>query len=374
MPSLALTDLSVRSLSAPEKGQRTYWDSMLKGFGVRVSQGGTKSFVVMHGRNRELTTLGRYPAIRLKDARSVAKTVLAEQTLGKHRPATVQFSEALERFLKEKEYQVRPVTYHGYKRLLEHHWKPRFGQVDLVDIRSKDIHQRLDKLTKSPSEQAHALTALKIFLNWCEKREYLERSPAVQISRRKTVARARVLDDAEVVAVWNGADTYPFGAMVRLMLLTGLRRGEAASLHWDDLKDEAVSIPGERTKNGHPHSFPRTPLVASILESLPRTHAAFLFPARGKDTPFTGWSKSKIALDKSIEVEPWTLHDLRRTAATRWASLGTPPHVVERLLNHRSGTVSGVAAIYNRFSYWDEMREALEGWEEELQNYLGRCD
>jgi len=131
MPPLALTDLSVKGLSAPEAGQKTYWDSTLKGFGARVSQGGTKSFVVMHGRNRELTTLGRYPTIRLKDARSAAKTVLAERALGKHRSTAVKFSDALDRFLKEKERTVRSKTYRDYKRLLELHWKPRFGLLDL---------------------------------------------------------------------------------------------------------------------------------------------------------------------------------------------------------------------------------------------------
>jgi len=95
-----------------------------------------------------------------------------------------------------------------------------------------------------------------------------------------------------------------------------------------------------------------------------------LFPARGRDTPFNGWSKAKAALDKLAGVADWTLHDLRRTFATNMAQLGTPPHVVEKLLNHRTGTISGVAAIYNRYQFMDEMRQAIEKYDHHLAKLL----
>ena len=120
--------------------------------------------------------------------------------------------------------------------------------------------------------------------------------------------------------------------------------------------------------------FPIAALATSILASaLPKDGSTRLFPARGKsETPFNGWSKGKVALDKRANIAPWTLHDLRRTFATDLAALGTPPHVTEKLLNHVSGTVSGVAAIYNRHAYMDEMRAAIDAWEKRLSAILAQ--
>lgn len=92
-----------------------------------------------------------------------------------------------------------------------------------------------------------------------------------------------------------------------------------------------------------------------------------LFPARGKDTPFAGWSKAKPDFNKGCLVPHWTLHDLRRTCATNLAALGVPVHVTEKLLNHVSGTTSGIVAVYQRHAYMDEMREAIEAWEKRVK-------
>jgi integrase len=114
-------------------------------------------------------------------------------------------------------------------------------------------------------------------------------------------------------------------------------------------------------------------MVASMLSKLPEE--GYLFPARGTDGPFNGWSKCKVALDRAVisagcQVGAWTLHDLRRTFATNLAALGVPPHITERLLNHVTGTISGVAAIYNRHAYTDEMREAVSKWETQLSSLV----
>ena len=134
-------------------------------------------------------------------------------------------------------------------------------------------------------------------------------------------------------------------------------------------------MPASLTKNNREHIFPYGPLVATVLKAIPRT-SAYLFPAtklRRKGQPVTviaGWNGPKVALDKRCNISPWTLHDLRRTFATNLAALGTPIHVTEKLLNHISGTVSGVAAIYNRHAYLDEMRAAIEAWEKRLSYIL----
>lgn len=134
---------------------------------------------------------------------------------------------------------------------------------------------------------------------------------------------------------------------------------------WDELNltERVWTIPATRTKNHRPHSVPLTPAVIAIIEAVPAT-GGLLFPARGKpDQPYAGYTKGKAALDAAAGVTGWTIHDLRRTAATGMARLAVQPHVVERILNHVSGTFGGVAGVYNRFQYLPEMREALIAWE-----------
>ena len=121
------------------------------------------------------------------------------------------------------------------------------------------------------------------------------------------------------------------------------------------------------TKNGRPHTVPLCNAVLSILKAVPRLHERFVFPARGRSTTcFSGFGKCKERLDKELSIEPWRLHDLRRTAATGMAQLGVQPHIVECVLNHASGQLSGVAGIYNRFDYLNEKRDALARWSDRL--------
>ena len=144
-------------------------------------------------------------------------------------------------------------------------------------------------------------------------------------------------------------------------------------MRWDEIDwgNATWTIPGERTKNGRPHTVPLSPLAVAILKGLPKRDKV-VFLARGRSaTPYDGYSKAKPALDALAGITGWTLHDLRRTAATGMAKHGVPPHVVERILNHVSGTFGGVAGIYNRFAYADEMRAALTEWEKHISTIVG---
>ena len=168
---------------------------------------------------------------------------------------------------------------------------------------------------------------------------------------------------------------YPFGFIVMLLILTGQRRGEIAALKWSyiNVDDRTITLPAEATKNRRQHTFPFGQGVADILEGMPQL-GDYLFPAsrehvRGKPTTvFNGWPKAKAQLDAKLEnVEPWTLHDLRRTFSTGLAALGIAQVVVEKLLNHVSGgALSPIAQVYNRHSYMAEMRAAIEAWEDKL--------
>ena len=176
-----------------------------------------------------------------------------------------------------------------------------------------------------------------------------------------------MLSDDELKTIWTNAITvgYAFGPIVQFLMLTAQRRGEVAAMQWNDIDStKAVwTIPADRTKNGKPHAVPLSPSALALLATIPRMTSPFVFPARRKpNQPYSGYSKGKRELDAAADLHDWTLHDIRRTAATGMARLGIAPHVVERVLNHVSGTFSGVAGIYNRFRYEDEMRAALLAW------------
>lgn len=225
---------------------------------------------------------------------------------------------------------------------------------------------------------------LRRFFNWCTERGYLKDNP---ISGLKPPGQAkdrdRVLDDAEALEVWRAAEAMSgvFGPMVKLLLLTGQRLNEVAGMRWAEINTDRATwvLPSERTKNKREHEVPLTKTALDILAAIPRMSAdgkpsPLVFTTTGR-TPVSGFSRAKKTIDAAIldarqeqdpEAEPmphWTFHDLRRTVTTGLAKMGVHPHVADALLNHKSGTITGVAAVYNRHAYLDERRRALEAWE-----------
>jgi len=359
---VAFSDAGLRSLASPAKGQASYWDEKLPSFGLRVSQGGSKTFILK--RQNSFITIGRFGVLTLAEARTEAKRLLAEFTLGKVRPQSITYQQAVELFLDEKIKARRSRTVADYKRLLN-----RFNfKGQLADLTHQELQRRLKRFT-SQGEYNHLLVALKILCNWAIKRRYIEHNPTLGLSTHQRPTRARVLSNEELKAIWDACDG-TYGFIVKLLILTGQRRGEIAALHWEWIDEEArtISFPASITKNGRPHTIPFGPMAYAVLDGLGSDKLIFL--ARGKNTPFNGWSKAKTQLDTQSGANDWTLHDLRRTFATRLAEMAVAPHIIERLLNHISGTVSGVAAVYNRASYMEEMKAATQLWENKLQTLL----
>ena len=181
-----------------------------------------------------------------------------------------------------------------------------------------------------------------------------------------------MLTDPELVRVWAAAEMmgYPFGHIVQLLILTAQRRSEVTGMRWVelDLTKGVWTIPVERTKAGRTHELPLSQVSIKLLQALPKVHDNLVFPARGKDNPASGFSKWKHQLDALAGMSDWRVHDLRRTAASSLAQLKVPPHVIEKILNHTTGTLGGVAGIYNRFGYLSEMKDALDQW----ANHLAR--
>jgi integrase len=373
VPKIDLTDLSLRKLQPPLVGQTTYWDTTVPGFGVRLSQGGSKSFILMHGKCRERTTIGRVGIISLKDARDTARRILAENTLGKHRLARITFEKAIEVFLAECEQRNKPRTVGDYKRILNRHFLPKLRLEVMEDISRGSITKIIDSLADTPAEQNYAFRVIRLFMRTGVRRGQLSLSPCADMRLpARPASRDRVLTNTELRKVWQAAEG-TFGQIVKLLILTGQRRGEIAALKTDyiDMQSLTITLPGSVTKNGREHTFPYGRLAHEVLVSIPAHSRPFLLSAEGYDNSFNGFSKAKRELDKVCDISPWTLHDLRRTFATNLAQLGVAPYIVEKLLNHATGTISGVAAIYNRFQYLDEMRSVIELWEGKLRSLIG---
>lgn len=372
-----LSDVAIRA-AKPSPASFTIWDSAIKGFGLRVYPGGAKTFVVLIGPGRR-QSIGRYPLISLSDARTEARRILAEKTLGKVRPTYHAFDDARDAYLADCEKRLRPITVRLYRRHLTLHFP--FGRKSLGDITPREIVSRLNTLSDRPGEKAHAARIARTFFVWCASQHLLDRSPMETVARPAAgKARERVLDEDELKAVYSAAYKAQngFPRLICLLIHTGCRRGELTQLRWAHIAPDAITLPAEITKNKRSHTFPIGPRTQSLIASFPRIIGnPYVFPSsrkqvRGKpSTVMTGYSAAKRAFDKECGVTGWTLHDLRRTFSTGLASLGVAPHIIERLINHSTGVISGVSATYNRFAYMPEMREAVEKWEACLSRLTG---
>jgi integrase len=368
LPKLRLTEISVRNLAPPASGQETHWDASLPGFGIRLSAGGGATWIVMHGKDRRRLSVGKYPVVGIAKAREEAKKLLAEASLRKNASVSITVESLVAQFLKASEARNKPRTTADYCRLLHRHLVPQLGKRRVGDLRARDVSRLVDGLVDTPSEANHALTAIKAVLGFAHRHHYIENNPALSIPLPgKRNSRDRILSEHEIAVAWKAAMElgYPFGHIVKLCLLTGQRRGEIALMKWSyvDIKARLVTFPAEMVKNNRQHTFPYGDAVAAVLEEIAEV-SEYLFPAgKPNGLVFNGWAKQKAALDRLAPLPHWTLHDLRRTFSSQLAALGIPIHVTEKLLNHVSGTLSGVAGVYNRYSYAAEMRAAMEAYE-----------
>jgi integrase len=323
------------NLKPPEKGQKRIRDDLLPGFGVTVGKR-TKTFFVMYGnKERRIKTFGRYPDKKLKDAREEARQFL--ERVGDKKPVR-SVSELSEAFLADCETRLKPNSIHAYESVLKH----------APDILLEEANKETIEL-----KTAHEIKTYKAMFNWAIREEITDRNPFFHM---KVVfgKRDRVLSYDEIEMVW-AYDSPPYSDIVKLLLLSGQRVGQFGNFSMDWFEDRKIIFPAEVMKGGKPHEIPTTPLIRKYLDNFKQDN----------------WDRYKKRMDKSTGVTHWVLHDLRRTFATIHAEIGTPIHVVEALLNHTSGTISGVTAIYIRYQFFSEMRKALLLYERHLTKTLG---
>lgn len=385
---MEFTKDSIAALALPaDKSDLIQFDDDLPGFGIRLRAGGKRVWIVQYraqGRQRR-ETLGDVRRIDLKAARTSAKKRFAEVTLGgdpqkdkidaKAR-AAVTVGPLTERYLALKKPIVRANTYVADHRYLTNYWKPLHGlSVDRVDRRL--VAARLGEIVDEHgvTAAARARQSLSGFFSWLIGEGIAHENPVIGTNNpmAETRSRDRVLTDSELRTIWQACRDDDFGRIVRLLMLTAARRDEIGGLRRSELELERglLNIPGSRTKNHHALQLTLPPAAISILESVPRREGRdFVFGTSGG--AFSAWSYSTLAIGVRIAemrggpIAAWRIHDIRRTVATGMAELGVQPHIIEAVINHRSGHKAGVAGIYNRATYEPEIQRALALWADHL--------
>ncbi len=377
---MKLTQRRIESLKC-EDGQKDMlvFDDEQRGLGVRVTAAGSKTYLAQYatgGQKRRLP-LGSCTAISLAAAREAVQEIMGDVAKGKD-PAAERKAAALaakrealtlgaliEQWAKLHLADKRP----NYSAAAEGALRRSFARHLDAPAASLDraaVVRVLDELAKDGKAAMASATARygSALFGWAMRRGSLLANPFEDVPTAPAVRRDRVLSDDEIRRVWQATEgPGAFNAIVRALLLTGQRREEVSGLAWGELDPGLAvwTLPAARSKNGKPHVVPLSEEMQTLLRAQPRLEGNDLaFP--GEQGVFSGWSKSKERLDRRSGVSGWTLHDLRRTMATGLQRLGVRLEVTEAVLNHISGSRAGIVGVYQRHSWADEKRAALNAW------------
>lgn len=393
----------------PRAQQYFLWDRDLKGFGLRVSPGGVKSYVVqyrMGGRGFPVQryTIGKHGSPwTATAARDEARRLLSLVGLGQdpkeaeeqrvHEQLHSRFDQFAEQFLElygKREWATR--NYDNQKGYLDHWIIPVLGKKALGSIKRKDIAAVLDRAPASkPSLPRSLFVLLRRIFSWAVERGELEQSPLRGMKVPKAPPeRHHILAHDELIALAAYAPKLGmvWGNFIHMLLSTGQRLREVAEAEWSefDRKKRVWTIPRERTKNSREQVVPLNAGAMSALDEMAGIDGDGAWPRKGyvfshkEGRPISGFSRFKRRLDRGlmtatrIEFKPWRLHDLRRTVATNMQQLGVRFEVTEALLNHVSVTHSGVASVYHRHDWLEEKRVALEAWSSKLSELTHEWD
>lgn len=394
---MRLTGPNVAKLTLPaDRAEAIVFDDALPGFGIRLRAGGKRVWVAQYrlGAKQRRVTIGNVEAIGADKARILAKEILAKAQLGtdaqtekqdNRKRAAITFGSVVTNYLAAAQGRLKPRSYEEVERHFRQHWKP-FRELPIHQIDRASVATRLKAISteNGPFAANRARASLSALFGWAMREGIAEGNPVIGTNKATDeVSRDRVLSDAELALIWRFAGDGDYGRIIRLLILTGQRREEVGGVMRSEVQVAKAlwSLPRERTKNGLPHDVPLSAAALSIISSVPtQADRDYIFGSGAG--AFSGWSKSKIALDGRLTAEmtreakaasekpkpmpSWRLHDIRRTVATRMADLGVLPHVVEAILNHVSGHRAGVAGVYNRANYATEKRAALDLWAEHV--------
>jgi integrase len=378
-----LNEAAIKTLPIPDKGNRVHYyagavlqgQTAPRGFGVRVTAGGAKAFVINFrlGGKEHRYTIGQYPDWSALQAVREARTLRQRIDRGENPledrappPEVKTVAAVLDEFMARYARNLRSAS--EYQRTFDRLVKPAIGKVPVYELRRSDVVGMLDRIEdkNGPVMADRTLAYVRKAFNWQAARDDRFLPPIVKGMARtkpKERARDRVLADDEIRLIWPLLEG-TFGGLVKALLLTAQRRTEVAEMRRSEIDAEGIwAMPAERYKTKRVNFVPLSRAAIDIIEAQPAT-GDYVFLGRTKRTPFSGFGKGKAALDSVIAsanggqpLPNWTLHDLRRTAKTLMVRAGVRPDISERVLGH---VISGVEGVYDRHSYLDEKREAVE--------------
>jgi integrase len=375
MPRKNLTEEGVAKLKPPVAGQIDYFDALVPGLILRLGYGGAKTWLVRHylkragkdGKRVSIPTtakLGRYPILKVKEARDKARVFLADPVKAKAQADIGSFRDVAENFVKryvegEKKLRTRDEIVRLLTTLVYPHWEDK----PFREIKRGDVAELLDKIVdNNGSRQADkALAIIRKCMNWYAARHDDFVSPIVKGMGRYHAAdrkRKRIFADDEIRALWAACgDMATFGALLKVALLTAQRREKILTLRWDDIRGGVWTIPTATREKSNAGTLKLPQAVLDIIEAQPRIAGnPYVFGGRGTG-PFNNFSQRKEELDQKLpKMPPWVIHDLRRTARSLMSRASVRPDIAERVLGH---TIPGVEGVYDRHSYDAEKTDAL---------------
>jgi integrase len=381
-----LTDRTIRALKpAPAGKRRLVWDAQVPGLGLRVTDTGAKTFVLVirypGDPNPTPRALGTYGAMTLEAARTRGREWLVAISNGidpKVREAARRADslQAIADAYLKRESQLR--TINQRRAILERLVLPRFGARPIEDIRKGEIVALLDRIEdkNGPAMAQYTLATLRRLFTWHAGRSDDFRSPIVRGMGRVKPSeqrRQRVLDDDEIRALWRAAEATPgvFGYFVQFLLLTAVRRNEAAGMRRSEVVGDDWIIPPQRYKTNLELVIPLSSAAKAVLAKVPQISSSdFVFTTDGK-VPISGFSRFKQAFDQACGVSGWTLHDLRRTARSTMSRAGVPSDHAERALGH---VIGGIRSTYDRHAFYAEKKHAFAALADQLERILHKLE
>jgi integrase len=378
-PKKPLTDRSISHLPFAGLGKRRIvWDALVPGLGVRVTDRGVKSFVLVvrypGSANPAPRSLGTYGAITLEAARVKAREWLAliadgidpEQHLIQRREQSFQSISEQYLLRKARDHRSRDWVQSILGRLVY----PSLGARPITDISRSDIVRLLDGIEDDNGAvmATKTLSIISRVMNFHASRTDDFRSPIVKgMARGLGRARSRILTDDELRSIWN-VDYPVFGPLLKFILLTATRRSEAGHMTWAEIDNEGRwTIPAARYKTKIDHVIPLSKLALSVL---PDRRDGFVWSANGRQA-LGNYTKHKQAIDERSGVSGWVIHDLRRSARSLMSRAGVSEDHAERCLGH---VIPGVRGIYDRYEYLEEKRRAFEALAAQIDRIINPRD
>ena len=380
---LKFTDQWIKTLKGDEGVEQHFGDLTCKGLSLKLTKQGVKSFSYTFrlGAKTGRITLGHYPDVSLKEARDQVEELRKLVALGTDpRQAKAEnkqrqrntVEEMAGQFI-EKYAKVKNKSWRQAESNLRLHLLPALGAHPVASVRRRDIHDILDRLIAEGKGTTanRALAHIKKFFGWLVERDHLEHSPADHIKKPfNERPRERALTDSEIRAIWRASKalSWPYRAWVMLSLLCGQREAETASIRRSQIEGANWLLATTDTKNKRQSVIPLSRQAEALVGDLTKGEGEYLLSTgRVGDQPINGFSKLKAQLDQLSGVKEWRLHDLRAAVATNLGKLGYDRFLIKRVLNH---TDKDVTAIYDRYSYLEEKREALQKWADRLDEIV----